>query len=74
LVNEEDTRTTLARDSFKELRYIFEWSLANRNYVPGDIILIGGWAVHSFNPWEYSLDIDLIVTGRFKDLLKKHLY
>ncbi len=74
MVNEEDTQTTLARDSFKELRYIFDWSVANRNYAPGDIVLIGGWAVHSFNPWKYSLDIDLIATGRFKDLLKRHLY
>ncbi|HKJ96173.1 MAG TPA: hypothetical protein VJ944_00350, partial [Thermoplasmataceae archaeon] len=47
---------------------------ANRNYRPGDIVLIGGWAVHSFNPWKYSLDIDLIATGRFKDSLKRHLY
>ena len=74
MVNEEGGETILARDSFNELRYIFDWSIANRNYMPGDIILIGGWAVHSFNPWKYSLDIDLIATGRFKDPLKKHLY
>ncbi len=74
MVNEEGGETILARDSFNELRYIFDWSIANRNYRPGDIILIGGWAVHSFNPWKYSLDIDLIATGRFKDPLKKHLY
>ena len=74
MVNEEGEETTLARDSFEELRYIFDWSIANRNYRPGDIILIGGWAVHSFNPWKYSLDIDLIATGRFKDQLKRHLY
>ncbi len=74
MVNEEGEESTLARDSFNELRYIFDWSIANRNYRPGDIILIGGWAVHSFNPWKYSLDIDLIATGRFKDSLKRHLY
>ncbi len=74
MVNEEGGETILARDSFNELRYIFDWSIANRNYRPGDIILIGGWAVHSFIPWKYSLDIDLIATGRFKDPLKKHLY
>ncbi len=67
-------RHNLARDSFEELRYIFNWSISNKNYVEGDIILIGGWAVHSFNPWKYSLDIDLIATGRFKDSLKEHLY
>jgi hypothetical protein len=74
LANEEVKRHNLARDSFEELRYIFNWSISNKNYVEGDIILIGGWAVHSFNPWKYSLDIDLIATGRFKDSLKEHLY
>jgi hypothetical protein len=74
LVNEESRDANLALDSFKELRYIFDWSIANRNYKPGDIILIGGWAVHSFKPWKYSLDIDLIATGRFKDSLTRHLY
>ena len=74
MVNEEGVETTLARGSFEELRYIFDWSISNRNYRQGDIILIGGWAVHSFNPWKYSLDIDLIATDRFKDTLKRHLY
>jgi hypothetical protein len=74
LVNEEDIETTLARDSFEELRYIFNWSISNKNYRPDDIVLIGGWAVHSFNPWKYSLDIDIISTDRFTDSLKKHLY
>ena len=74
MVNEEGGETTLARNSFNELSYIFNWSIANKNYRPGDIILIGGWAVHSYNPWKYSLDIDLIATGRLKDTLKRHLY
>jgi hypothetical protein len=74
VVNEGGGETTLARNSFNELMYIFNWSIANKNYRPGDIILIGGWAVHSYNPWKYSLDIDLIATGRFKDTLKRHLY
>ena len=74
MVNEVDGNTNLAYDSFEELRYIFEWSRNNRDYRQGDMVLIGGWAVHSFNPWKYSLDIDLIATGRFKDLLQRHLY
>ena len=74
MVNEKGGGTTLARDSFEELRYIFDWSIANRNSRPGDIILIGGWAVHSYNPWKYSLDIDLIAIGRFRDQLRGHLY
>ena len=74
MVNEEGGETTLAKDSFEELRYIFNWSIGNKDCRTGDIVLIGGWAVHSFNPWKYSLDIDLIATDRFKDLLKNHLY
>ena len=74
MVNKESNRSTLAKDSFGELRYIFDWSVANEDYKQGDVILIGGWAVHSFNPWKYSLDIDLIATGRFKGLLTNHLY
>ncbi|MHB8396032.1 MAG: hypothetical protein ACYDAZ_01525 [Thermoplasmataceae archaeon] len=73
MANERGGETTLASDSLEELRYIFGWSLAHRNYREGDIILIGGWAVHSFNPWKYSLDIDLITPGRFKATLKNHL-
>ncbi len=74
MANKEGVDTTLARDSFEELRHIFDWGTAHRTYRPGDIVLIGGWAVHSFNPWKYSLDIDFIATGRFKDQLKEHLY
>ncbi|MCL4312083.1 MAG: hypothetical protein M1462_06630 [Candidatus Thermoplasmatota archaeon] len=74
MANEKSSETNLASDSFEELRYIFNWSLRNSGYRTGDIILIGGWAVHSVNPWKYSLDIDLIATTRFKDSLKEHLY
>ena len=74
MVNEEGEEPTLARDSFEELRYIFNWSVSSKYYSLGDIILIGGWAVHSFNPWKYSLDIDFIVSGRFKKSLQSHLY
>ncbi|MCW6169323.1 MAG: hypothetical protein LVQ96_04385 [Thermoplasmatales archaeon] len=74
MVDEENKTNTLARDSFIELRYIFNWSITNKNYRPGDTVLVGGWAVHSFNPWKYSLDIDLLATDRFKGSLKNHLY
>ena len=70
----KDDELNLARYSFEDLRYIFSWSAKNNNYKPGDLILIGGWAVHSFYPWKYSLDMDFMATNRFKDLLKNHLY
>ena len=74
MADEISSETNLARDSFEELRHIFSWSIRNSGYRTGDLILIGGWAVHSFNPWKYSLDIDLITSNRFKDSLKGHLY
>lgn len=74
VVNEEGKESTLARNSFEELRYIFSWSISSKYYRPGDIILIGGWAVHSFIPWKYLLDIDLIASDRFKRSLQSHLY
>lgn len=74
MVIEKGRGGNLAEDSFKELKHIFDWSINNEDYKSGDVVLIGGWAVHSFNPWKYSLDIDLIATGRFKDKLKEHLH
>ena len=32
-------------------------------------ILIGGWAVHAYNPWFGSLDIDLITNSKTKTSL-----
>ncbi|MHB8397273.1 MAG: hypothetical protein ACYDAZ_08855 [Thermoplasmataceae archaeon] len=74
MAEKKDDGLNLARYSFEDLRYIFKWSTENNSYRSGDLILIGGWAVHSFYPWKYSLDIDFIATNRFKDLLKRHLY
>ena len=36
-------------------------------------MLIGGWAVHAFNPWYGSIDIDLITNSRTKKGLMAHL-
>ncbi len=74
MVSEENGESTLAKDSFEELRYIFNWRPSGEYYRSGDIILIGGWAVHSFNPWKYSLDMDFIASNHFKNSLQRHLY
>jgi len=36
-------------------------------------VLIGGWAVHAYDPWYGSIDIDLITNSRTKQSLKQHL-
>ena len=36
-------------------------------------ILVGGWAVHSYNPWFGSLDIDLITNSKTKTSLEHFL-
>ncbi len=74
LVNDMNKKLGLPFDSFEELKHIFNWSFALENYKQEDLVLIGGWAVHSFNPWKFSLDIDFLATNRFKDVLKNYLY
>ena len=66
--------TNLALDSIEELRYIFKWSLGNIKYKQGDLVLVWGWAVHSYIPWKYSLDMDIIAKSRFKTALQSHLH
>ena len=74
MAEKKDDELNLAKYSFEDLQYIFGGSTESNSYRSGDLILIGGWAVHSFYPWKYSLDIDFIATNRFKDSLKRHLY
>ena len=60
--------------SLKELRYILEW-LTDRSKGSGSsrYVLIGGWAVYSYNPWSRSIDIDLVMNQRTKRGLVHHL-
>ncbi len=36
-------------------------------------VLIGDWAVHSYNPWYGSIDIDLITNSKTRGSLQEHL-
>jgi hypothetical protein len=36
-------------------------------------VLIGGWAVHSYNHWYGSIDIDLITNSKTRGSLQEHL-
>ena len=62
--------------SLEYLGKIYSYSTKKQYDARGiDPVLIGGWAVHAYNPWFGSLDIDLIsnskVTGSLKYFLKK---
>ena len=46
--------------SFDELKTVLAWSNDNDEK---DLVLVGGWAVYTYNRWYGSVDID-IVTNR----------
>ncbi len=52
--------------SLEELKYISELIKRYEDLVRPRTVLIGGWAVHSFNAWYGSIDIDLITDTRGK--------
>ncbi len=56
-----------------ELRAIAEYLQAREDAASPTTVLIGGWAVHAYNPWYGSVDIDLITNSRTKQSLKEHL-
>lgn len=50
--------------SLEELRYISELIRKYEDRTVPRTVLIGGWAVHSYNAWYGSIDIDLITDSR----------
>jgi len=64
----------IARDSLEELKAIFSWVNERESSLKHPItILVGGWAVHSYNDYWGSIDIDIITNSRTKKALKKYL-
>ncbi len=61
-------------DSFSELRHILRW-LDERGdpEAPPRAILVGGWAVHAYNPYLGSYDIDLVTDSRTRKSLMHFL-
>jgi hypothetical protein len=62
------------RESFAELRYILRW--LDERGKPGDpprAILVGGWAVYAYNPYQGSYDIDLITNSKTRGSLMHQL-
>jgi len=64
----------IARESLEELKSIFSWIEERESSLEDPItVLVGGWAVHSYNDYWGSIDIDLITNSRTKKSLKKFL-
>jgi len=60
--------------SLQELKVIQSWVEENdiHSTYPS-IVLIGGWAVDSYNQWYGSIDIDLVTTSDIRSKLKYYL-
>jgi len=59
--------------SLEELRYISRLVVEHEDHERPRTVLIGGWAVHSYNAWYGSIDIDLITDSRGKKRLVDRL-
>ncbi len=65
--------SSIIQNSNEELQEITRFLQSREDPASPKTILIGGWAVHSFNPWYGSIDIDLITNSRTRHSLKEHL-
>ena len=59
-------------DSLEEAKAIFEWVTKREDENP-ITVLVGGWAVYTYNPYYGSLDIDLVTNNRTKNSLQQYL-
>jgi hypothetical protein len=65
---------TIKDASLEEVKEIFRWVQAKGVKESGPhIVLIGGWAVYTYNQWYGSFDIDLVTNSKIRHSLKYHL-
>lgn len=69
-----DVPQTVKDTSLAELIEIFRW-LRNRGEEESHptTVLIGGWAVYTYNQWYGSIDIDLVTNGRTRQDMMGYL-
>ena len=67
-----DQLTPLFSASLVELQQIARYSTEREELNPRTV-LIGGWAVHSYNPWYGSIHIDLITNSRMRGSINQFL-
>ena len=64
----------IMNDSLEEAKAIFQWvSDRERDLEKPITVLVGGWAVYTYNPYYGSVDIDLITNNRTKSSIKHYL-
>ncbi|MCI0497194.1 MAG: hypothetical protein L0Z54_02740 [Thermoplasmata archaeon] len=63
----------LVRASREEVKAIFQWTAEREPMDRPPTVLIGGWAVYTYNPYYGSLDIDLVTSSRTRSSLTSHL-
>ena len=68
-----DQMSDIARFSFDELNVITQYLHGKEEHDNPTTVLIGGWAVDSYNPWFGSIDIDLITNNRTRESLMYYL-
>ena len=62
----------VGRQSMEALVRIAEWLADDRRRIE-QTTLVGGWAVHSWSPYYFSMDIDLVVRSDTRDRLISQL-
>ncbi|MDO9517849.1 MAG: hypothetical protein Q7J10_07360 [Methanosarcinaceae archaeon] len=65
--------SNIARFSFDELDVITRYLHDKEDHDNPTTVLIGGWAVDSYNPWFGSIDIDLITNNHTRESLMYYL-
>jgi len=64
----------IADESLKELKIIFEWVKAREDKLEESrTVLVGGWAVYSYNRYWGSIDIDIITNNKTRRSMRKFL-
>jgi len=69
-----DLDQRIVAESLEELTFILNWVKERGEPAENPItVLVGGWAVHAYNPWIGSIDIDLVTNRNTKDSLMRDL-
>lgn len=68
-----DQMSDIVRFSIEELNKITRYFHKKEDNANPTTVLIGGWAVDSYNPWFGSIDIDLITNNRTRESLIYYL-
>jgi len=68
-----DGAGAIIQESLEELKHLSAFLKTSDDPSTPVTVLIGGWAVYSYNPWYGSMDIDLITNSRIRHSLNNYL-